>query len=225
MTSTIKIHIYTEVASENEAREICDLFLQALTAHGKAEVKDIEKYWKIPEYFGIWIELNTSRKAENLCRQIAQSLGKGWVATGNSMIWNHSDKHTLQDPRVRWVNLEEMTSSATEDLQKNVCNKYGAKFHASPSNLKVGISLNVREGIIPINGFRHPAELDTTGWYIYSGEGEIPKDEDFFKPLHIEHLAQWCPQIIMYLGLPPGWRFIVASDYEDVWFDESLLDI
>jgi hypothetical protein len=28
-----------------------------------------------------------------------------------------------------------------------------------------------------------------------------------------------------YLALPPGWRFLIAPDYEDVWFDESLLHI
>jgi hypothetical protein len=118
-----------------------------------------------------------------------------------------------------------MTYPAIEDLQKDVCKKYETKFFASPSNLKVGISLNVRDGIVPINGLRHPPEGDTTGWYIYAGEGEIPDDNEFFKPLHVEHLDEWCPQIKKYLGLPPGWRFLIAGDYEDVWFDESLLDI
>jgi hypothetical protein len=26
-----------------------------------------------------------------------------------------------------------------------------------------------------------------------------------------------------YLGLAPGWRFLIAPGYEDVWFDEILL--
>ena len=90
------------------------------------------------------------------------------------------------------------------------------------THLKVGIALNVREGITPINGLRHPPEGDTTGWYIYAGE-ELSDDPDFFKPLHVEHLDKWCPQIKKYLGLPAGRRFLVAGDYEDVWFDESLL--
>ena len=29
-------------------------------------------------------------------------------------------------------------------------------------------------------------------------------------------------QIKKYLGLAPGWRFLIAGDYEDVWFDERL---
>ncbi len=56
--------------------------------------------------------------------------------------------------------------SAIEELQKEVCRKYEAKYFSSPSDLKVGIALNVREGIVPVNGFRHPPEGDTTGWYI-----------------------------------------------------------
>jgi hypothetical protein len=27
------------------------------------------------------------------------------------------------------------------------------------------------------------------------------------------------------LGLPPGWRFLIAPGYLDVWYDASLLDI
>ena len=117
-----------------------------------------------------------------------------------------------------------MTTIAIIELQKDVCKKYDAEFYPSPSNLKVGISTNIREGIVPINGFRHPPEGDTTGWYIYAGE-ELSTAPGFFKPLHVEHLDDWCPQIKKFLGLPPGWRFLIAGDYEDVWFDESLLDI
>jgi hypothetical protein len=39
----------------------------------------------------------------------------------------------------------------------------------------------------------------------------------------VSHLGDWCPTAIPYLGLPPGWRFLIASDHEEVWFDESLL--
>lgn len=106
--------------------------------------------------------------------------------------------------------------------QDNVCKKYGVSHHPSPSNLKIGIALNVRDGIVPINGLRHPPEADTTGWYIWAGD-ELSDAPDFFKPLHVEHLLEWCPKAMRYLGLPPGWRFLITNDYEDVWYDESLL--
>ena len=110
------------------------------------------------------------------------------------------------------------------DKQKAVCKKHKANYFPSSDNLKVGIALNVKEGLRPINGLRHPPEGETTGWYIWAGE-ELSDDSDFFQPLHLEHLPDWCPQVQKYLGLPPGWRFLVDGDYEDIWYDESLLNV
>lgn len=115
-------------------------------------------------------------------------------------------------------------SDAIENSQKEICAKYDVAHYPSPPNLKVGIALNVQKGITPINGLRHLPEGDTTGWYIWAGE-ELSTDPDFFKPLHVEHLSDWCPEVQKYLGLPPGWRFLIAGDYEDVWYDESLLAV
>ena len=90
--------------------------------------------------------------------------------------------------------------------------------------MKVGIAQNVLQGILPIHGLRHPPTGDTSGWYIWAG-GEPSDDADFFLPLHAEHLAEWCPEVIRFLSLPAGWRFLVADTYEDVWQDASLLNI
>lgn len=57
---------------------------------------------------------------------------------------------------------------------------------------------------------------------VYLG-GEIPHDDRFFEPMHVEHMVELCPHLMRYLGLPPGWRFQVAPDHEDVWFDPTLL--
>ena len=108
--------------------------------------------------------------------------------------------------------------------QKQVCEKYNALYVESPSYLKVGIALNVKHGLQPINGLRHSPEGDTSGWYIWAGE-EFSNDPDFFVPLHIEHLPDWCPDIIKFLGLAPGWRFLATPTYEDAWEDKTLLDI
>jgi hypothetical protein len=110
-----------------------------------------------------------------------------------------------------------------EQAQKEVCHKYGTEFVAAPYSLKLGVSSNVREGVLPINGLRHLPAGDTTGWYVWAGE-ELSNAPDFFKPLHVGHLDSWCPGIMKFLGLPPGWRFLVAPNCEDVWFDRSLLE-
>lgn len=108
------------------------------------------------------------------------------------------------------------------EQQRELCRKYGVPFVESPEGLKVGIAKNVKSGLEPINGLRHQPAGDTSGWYIWAGE-ELGADPDFFEPVHIEHLSEWCPKVLKYLGLPPGSRFLVAGDREDVWSDPSLL--
>ncbi|WP_296151668.1 hypothetical protein [uncultured Flavobacterium sp.] len=111
------------------------------------------------------------------------------------------------------------------EIQKEICKKFGREFESAPFELKVGIALNVRNGIEPINALRHIPEGDTSGWYIWAGE--YRDDSDFFKPLHISHLEEWCPLIIPYLGLSAGSRVLIAENgnYIDVWEDKSLLEI
>lgn len=117
-----------------------------------------------------------------------------------------------------------MTTANNDIQQRALCERYGTDYSPLPNGMQVGIARNVRDGILPVHGLRHPPAGDTTGWYIWAG-GEPSDDPDFFVPLHVEHLDTWCPEAIRFLGLPPGWRFLVAGDYEDVWRDSSLLNV
>ena len=109
-----------------------------------------------------------------------------------------------------------------EEAQKRVCDRFAADYAPSDAALKVGIALATL-GQEPINGLRHSPEGDTTGWYIWGGQ-EPSSANDFYQPLHVAHLTELLPAIVPYLGLPSGWRFQVAKDHEDVWFDASLLN-
>src|SRR5579863_10655561 len=105
-----------------------------------------------------------------------------------------------------------------------ICNRYGVIPVPAPSDLKVGIARNVRTGLFPLNGLRHAPKGDTTGWYFWAGEN-MSGDPSFFEPLHVEHLSEWCPELLPYLQLPPGWRFLLAPGIEDVWQDVTLLEV
>jgi len=113
--------------------------------------------------------------------------------------------------------------NATITAQKKMCERYRTAWVPAPDHLKLGIARNVRSGLLPLNGMRHPPHGDTTGWYIWAGE-ELSTESEFFEPLHVVHLSEWCPTVLHFLGLPPGWRFLKAGDCEDVWEDPALLE-
>src|SRR4051812_41699664 len=117
-----------------------------------------------------------------------------------------------------------MAMGLSSIAQQEVCSKFRASYLSTDGHLKVGISRNFDPQTFPINGLRHPPEGDTSGWYIWSGE-KYSADPDFFVPLHARHLNDRCPEILKYLGLGPGWRFLTATDHEAVWYDAGLLDI
>ena len=110
---------------------------------------------------------------------------------------------------------------ALTDKRAKLAAKHGyTPYPCSPED-KAGIARNVRSGQLPINGLRIQPVDDTNGWYIWAGE-TMSKADDFFVPLHASHLEEWCPLVLPYLELPPGWRFLITPNYEDVWFDEEL---
>jgi|ERR1044072_2588518 hypothetical protein len=106
--------------------------------------------------------------------------------------------------------------------QKDLCRAYNTLCYPSLPYQKIGVSDNVRSGEAPLNGLRHLPTNDTCGWYIWAG-AEIGKESDFFKPVHVFHLSEDLPEVLKFLSLPPGWRFLLAPGYEDVWYDPSLL--
>lgn len=107
-------------------------------------------------------------------------------------------------------------------MQREICRKFGMEFDAPGSGQILGASRNLFSGEVRINGLRHPSKDEVSGWYLWLGE-EWSDADDFFDPLHIYHLDDVLPVVLPYLALPPGGRFLIAGDYEDVWFDESLL--
>ena len=114
-----------------------------------------------------------------------------------------------------------MTKDQIAQMRQGLATKYGFTRCPASEAEKVGIAENVRSGQLPLNGVRCLPEKGTTGWYIWAGE-TMSDDPDFFVPLHVSHLAEWCPDVLAYLELPPGWRFLFAPDHEDVWFDPEV---
>ncbi len=108
------------------------------------------------------------------------------------------------------------------NTEEAVCRKYGVAFIELDKSKIVGVAANI-DSERPLHGIRHSIEGDTTGWYLWGGEYSSRKD--FFKPVHAKHLIESHPDLLPYLALPPGWRFLIDPErgYEDVWRDNNLL--
>jgi hypothetical protein len=109
------------------------------------------------------------------------------------------------------------------DEQRSNAARVGALYVRVNPSERAGIALGTLCRL-PLNALRHPPENGTCGWYIWGGE-EFSEDPDFFESLCVEHLPEYVPALVPYLGLGPGWRVLLAPNYEDVWFDEKLLAI
>jgi len=106
---------------------------------------------------------------------------------------------------------------------QSVCEWAGVEPVVPLPGSKLGLAIRSL-GSGPIHGLRHPPTGDTNGWYIWCGE--LSKADDFFSPLHVEHLAEYVPLAVEYLALPPGYRFLIdGGNFEDVWFDSALLEV
>ncbi|GAA4807124.1 immunity protein Imm33 domain-containing protein [Litoribaculum gwangyangense] len=108
------------------------------------------------------------------------------------------------------------------ESQKRICKKYNSDFTQTDEKLFIGIATDLE--LEPINGLRHPEHGKMNGWYIWSGEWS--NADAFFKPLCLEHLIEKKPDIIKYLGLDVGFRFLIdKKGYEDVWFDQNITEL
>ena len=121
--------------------------------------------------------------------------------------------------------VEEMTNTSQEitSKQSRICAQYGATHCPASPELMIGVSRNFAAGQLPLHGLRHPPEGNSCGWFLWAGE--YSTDDDFFQPTHVSHICVDHPRIADYLGLPPGWRFLIAGDHVDVWFDEKLKNV
>lgn len=110
--------------------------------------------------------------------------------------------------------------------QHAICERYTAAYVEAPFDKIIGVAIETfaDKTLMPIHGLRRAKEpAHTTGWYIWAGA--FSEADDFFKPMHVHHLLELYPEVLDYLGLAPGWRFLFDNEqYEDVWYDEWLLN-
>jgi len=116
-----------------------------------------------------------------------------------------------------------MTDLVIETEQRRLCERWQAPYEPTAWDLRLGISADFGH-TLPLHGLHEKPAGGTSGWYLWSGNRElaaVPVGE--LHALHAVHLKESHPEILRFLGLPPGWRFLAAPGHEDVWFDDRLL--
>jgi hypothetical protein len=121
------------------------------------------------------------------------------------------------------MNSFDLSPEAVSRTQASVCLERNVECAPTLGESIVGFAAATK-GHLPINGLRHPAAGDTSGWYLWCGE-ELLNTPDFFQPMHARHIYEEYPKLIQLLGMPPGYRFLLAGEYLDIWYDEALLNV
>jgi hypothetical protein len=98
--------------------------------------------------------------------------------------------------------------------QQEICEKYNFP-EVEPEDM-VAVALS-SIGRMPIYGSRvvRPPNGNVS-WFFHCGE--YSDADDFYQPIHTEHIGEILPLVEKYLRLPPGAKFIIDADgFEDVW--------
>lgn len=103
------------------------------------------------------------------------------------------------------------------DRQQRICDKYSLP--AQPPEDMVALAIGSLDQS-PIYGTRIVLpENGTISWFIHCGEHDDASG--FYQALHASHLPEMLPQVVDYLALPSGAKFILDREgYEDVWLEE-----
>ena len=109
--------------------------------------------------------------------------------------------------------------------KRALCETHEVPWTATHRQMIVVVADNALTSQIPLNGLRLKQSDGTSGWYVWSGT-ELSDAPDFFKPRCAEHLLDLQPDLLKFLGLPVGYRFLFDDKgFVDVWFDENLLQV
>ncbi|TCM66441.1 hypothetical protein EC844_11341 [Acinetobacter calcoaceticus] len=102
------------------------------------------------------------------------------------------------------------------DEQKLLCEEFDSAYIEVKSADLVAVATKTLNQE-PLVGLRKQPEGDEqVSWFIYAGE--LAADQDEFEIMTVTELEKILPDVLPYLALESGFRFMIdKDDYEDVW--------
>ena len=100
--------------------------------------------------------------------------------------------------------------------QKLLCEEFGSRYVEVSGDDVIAVAVHSLQQD-PIVGLRNRPEIhDNVSWFIYGGE--LAEGQDAFETMTVREAQDILPQILPYLALDIGFRFMIdGDDYEDVW--------
>lgn len=107
MNTMLFLRLFAEVDTDESALEIANRIIVLIINFAKAEKKIVQKYWKKPEYYEIFLKLNCNHNIPKDFQNILKTLGSGWEKINKyEGIWNPGDGKEFIIQEVRWAHLE-----------------------------------------------------------------------------------------------------------------------
>ncbi|CAB1221448.1 immunity protein Imm33 domain-containing protein [Acinetobacter bouvetii] len=103
--------------------------------------------------------------------------------------------------------------------QKLLCEEFESAYIQVSGDDVVAVAVQTlnKEPIVGIR--KKPETEENVAWFIYGGELEA--GEDFFQTMTVRELQDILPEVLPYLALAEGFRFMIdRDDYEDVWKED-----
>ena len=194
------------------------LVTKGLSSFNKLEVsllikdKSIEQYTEVLEYL-----INYFIEYKPLIRNEQTIAYHSWllkIVINNQLIYLYEVK---KDGEGFIEGIDNAIGIINE--QKLECVKYNVAPSFPTFSQMIIVSKGVLEGE-RIDAVRYPSPNHMTGWWLTTDQYD--DDIKSLETLHYYHIAFKRPDIMKYLALPFGFRFLSGQEGE-VWFDEEVL--
>ena len=110
--NTIYLRFYAEVVEPTAANAVAELIREKLNlCAGHVRIDDPKRYWKIDNYWGVFIRLQPSGSVLETFENILAALAADWkvhrfVDGGSWAVWNADTGSAFSIDQVRWAHVE-----------------------------------------------------------------------------------------------------------------------
>jgi hypothetical protein len=103
------VFVETEDAAKAEVLLESEI-VPTLAQHARIGGREIQRYWKIPEWFELTLRLQPLGDAREAYERVVGLAEAGWTscddAPGGDTVWNPTPESTFLAPEVRWAHLQ-----------------------------------------------------------------------------------------------------------------------